>query len=296
MTVEALRGEARLELPAQTTLVRDALRSLLANRLAVAGMVLLGILIFAAVFAEQLAPYNPIAQSLYDRRQPPSREHWMGTDDLGRDVLSRVIFGSRLSLRVGVLSVGIAIVTGTLIGLIAGYAGAWVDNIVMRLMDVMLAFPSLLLAIAIVTILGPGLLNMLYAIAIVSIPIYARIARAQVLSVKEQDFILAARAIGVPGHRILFRNILPNSLTPLIVAGTLGIATAILDAAGLSFLGLGAQPPTPEWGAMLGEGRGAVVAAPHVVAFPGLAIMFSVLGFNLLGDGLRDALDPRLRL
>lgn len=296
MTLQALRGEARLELPAQTTLVRDALRRLLANRLAVAGMVLLGILIFAAIFAEQLAPYNPIAQSLYDRRQPPSREHWMGTDDLGRDVLSRVIFGSRLSLRVGVLSVGIAIVTGTLIGLIAGYAGAWVDNIVMRLMDVMLAFPSLLLAIAIVTILGPGLLNMLYAIAIVSIPIYARIARAQVLSVKEQDFILAARAIGVPGRRILFRNILPNSLTPLIVAGTLGIATAILDAAGLSFLGLGAQPPTPEWGAMLGEGRGAVVAAPHVVAFPGLAIMFSVLGFNLLGDGLRDALDPRLRL
>lgn len=296
MTAEALRGQARIALPAQTTLVRDALRRLRRNRLALVGAVLLALLVLAALLAEQLAPYDPIKQSLYERRQPPSRQHWLGTDDLGRDVLSRVIFGSRLSLRVGVLSVSMAILAGTLIGLVAGYAGGWVDNAIMRIMDVMLAFPSLLLAIAIVTILGRGLLNMLYAIAIVSVPVYARIVRAQVLAVKERDYILAARAIGVPGRLILFRNILPNTLTPLIVAGTLGVATAILDAAGLSFLGLGAQPPTPEWGAMLGEGRGAVVAAPHVVAFPGLAIMVSVLGFNLLGDGLRDALDPRLRL
>lgn len=296
MTAEALRGQARIALPAQTTLVRDALRRLRRNRLALVGAVLLALLVLAALLAEQLAPYDPIRQSLYERRQPPSRDHWLGTDDLGRDVLSRVIFGSRLSLRVGVLSVSMAVLAGTLIGLVAGYAGGWVDNAIMRIMDVMLAFPSLLLAIAIVTILGRGLVNMLYAIAIVSIPVYARIVRASVLSVKERDFILAARAIGVPGRLILFRNILPNTLTPLIVAGTLGVATAILDAAGLSFLGLGAQPPTPEWGAMLGEGRGAVVAAPHVVAFPGLAIMWSVLGFNLLGDGLRDALDPRLRL
>lgn len=296
MRAAAAEQIRRIELPAQTTLVRDALRRLARNPLAVTGGLLLGVLILAAVFAQQLAPHDPIRQSLYERRQPPSSRHWLGTDDLGRDILSRVIFGARLSLRVGVLSVSLAVATGTLIGLAAGYSGGWVDNVLMRLMDIMLAFPSLLLAIAIVSILGPGLMNMLYAIAIVSIPVYARVVRGQVLSVKEQDFILAARAVGVPGSRILFANILPNTLTPLIVAGTLGIATAILDAAGLSFLGLGAQPPTPEWGAMLGEGRGAVAAAPHIVLFPGLAIMLSVLGFNLLGDGLRDALDPRLRI
>jgi peptide/nickel transport system permease protein len=181
-------------------------------------------------------------------------------------------------------------------GAVAGFLGHWVDNLIMRLMDIMLAFPSMLLAIAIVSILGPGLMNMLYAIAIVSIPIYARIVRASVLSVKEQDYILAARCIGVPPLRMLFRNVLPNCLTSLIVQATLGIATAILNAAGLSFLGLGAQPPKAEWGAMLGRGRGSVFTAPHIVIFPGIAIMLLVLGFNLLGDGLRDALDPRLRI
>lgn len=284
------------QLPPQTTLYTDALRRLLRNRLAIAGMVILAILLICAIFAKQLAPYDPLEQELILRRQPPSAEHWMGMDEVGRDILSRVIHGARISLQIGLVSMSLAILVGALIGAIAGYKGGWVDNLVMRLMDIMLAFPSLLLAIAVVSILGPGLMNMLYAIAFVSIPIYARIVRASVLTVKEQDYVLAARAVGVPGQRILFRNVLPNCLTPLIVQGTLGIATAILDAAGLSFLGLGARPPMPEWGAMLGQGRGSVFTAPHIVLFPGLAIMMTVLGFNLLGDGLRDALDPRLRV
>ncbi len=287
---------AELQLPPQTTLYLDALRRLVRNRLAIAGMAILGLLLICAIFAEQLAPYDPLEQELLLRRQPPSAQHWMGMDEVGRDILSRVIFGARISLQIGIVSVSLAIVVGALLGAVAGYKGGWVDDLIMRLMDILLAFPSLLLAIAVVAILGPGLMNMLYAIAFVSIPVYARIVRASVLSVKAQDYVLAARAIGVPPTRILFRNVLPNCLTPLIVQGTLGIATAILDAAGLSFLGLGARPPTPEWGAMLGQGRGSVFTAPHIVIFPGLAIMLTVLGFNLLGDGLRDALDPRLRI
>ncbi len=283
-------------LPAQTTLFRDALRRLFRNKLAIIGMVILGLFVFCALFAPWIAPYDPIAQDVTKRREPPSWEHPFGLDEVGRDLLSRVIYGARVSLYVGVASVSLAIIAGTLIGAVSGYAGGWIDNLVMRIMDIMLAFPSLLLAIAIVAILGPGLLNMLYAIAFVSIPAYARIVRASVLAAKEMDYTLAARAIGCSSSRILFRHIMPNCLTPIIVQGTLGIATAILDAAGLSFLGLGAQPPTPEWGAMLGQGRGSVFTAPHVVIFPGLAIMLSVLGFNLLGDGLRDALDPRLRM
>lgn len=283
-------------IPAQTTLLRDALRRLFRNKLAILGMVLLGIFVFCALFAPWIAPYDPTAQDITRRREPPSREHPFGLDEVGRDLLSRVIYGARVSLYVGVASVSLAIIAGTLIGAISGYAGGWVDNVVMRIMDIMLAFPSLLLAIAIVAILGPGLLNMLYAIAFVSIPVYARLVRASVLAARETDYVLAARAIGCSSARILFRHIMPNCLTPIIVQGTLGIATAILDAAGLSFLGLGAQPPTPEWGAMLGQGRGSVFTAPHVVIFPGLAIMLTVLGFNLLGDGLRDALDPRLRV
>lgn len=282
--------------PAQTTLLRDALRRLFRNKLAIIGMVLLGLFVFCAIFAPWIAPYDPIAQDITRRREPPSWKHPFGLDEVGRDLLSRVIYGARVSLYVGVASVSLAIVVGTLIGAISGYAGGWIDNIIMRIMDIMLAFPSLLLAIAIVAILGPGLLNMLYAIAFVSIPAYARLVRASVLAAKETDYVLAARAIGCSSSRILFRHIMPNCLTPIIVQGTLGIATAILDAAGLSFLGLGAQPPTPEWGAMLGQGRGSVFTAPHVVIFPGLAIMLTVLGFNLLGDGLRDALDPRLRV
>jgi ABC-type dipeptide/oligopeptide/nickel transport system permease subunit len=221
-------------------------------------------------------------------------QNLMGIDRNSRDVFSRVVYGVRLSLPVGFAAVSIAIGVGTLIGLVSGYLGGWADNAIMRVMDVLMAFPSLLLAIAIVTILGPGLLNALIAIAIVSIPQYARLVRASVLSVKEQEFVTASRQLGASPFRLIFLQILPNSITPIIVQGTLGIGTAILDAAALSFLGLGAQPPVPEWGLMLSEARGDFRAFPHLMFFPGIAIMFTVLGFNLLGDGLRDALDPRL--
>jgi ABC-type dipeptide/oligopeptide/nickel transport system permease subunit len=221
-------------------------------------------------------------------------QHLMGIDSNVRDLFSRVLYGSRYSLIIGITSVSFAITVGTLLGALAGYLGGWVEDAIMRTMDVLLAFPSLLLAIAIVSVLGPGLINALLAIGIVSIPVYARVVRASVLSVKETDFVAASRALGAGMWAILFRSVLPNALTPLIVQGTLGIATAILDAAALSFLGLGAQPPTPEWGSMLGKDRNQVFTAPHLVFFPGLAIMLTVLAFNLLGDGLRDALDPRL--
>jgi ABC-type dipeptide/oligopeptide/nickel transport system permease subunit len=256
-----------------------------------------------------LAPYDPV-QVLFGieevkRRDKPcihllgcskdKPQHFMGIDGNARDEFSRVIFGSRLSLLVGIVTViMLAIPVGTILGATAGYMGGWVDNVIMRFMDVLLAFPSLLLAIAIVSVLGPGLINALIAIGIVSIPIYARVIRASVLSVKEQEYVSASRALGANAFRILFSRILPNALPPLIVQGTLGIATAILDAAALSFLGLGAQPPRPEWGTMLGTERNQVFTSPHLVFFPGLAIMITVLGFNLLGDGLRDALDPRL--
>ncbi len=281
---------------ARSSLLLDAWRRLRRDKLAIAGMLLILLFVIAAIFAPLIAPYSPIEQNLLQRRQPPSRQHWMGLDEVGRDVFSRLIFGARASLQVGLLSVSLAILVGSILGALSGYLGGWVDQAIMRVMDILLAFPGLLLAIAVVSILGPGLMNMLYAIGFVSIPVYARIMRASVLAIREQDFVMAARAVGVPEHRMLLRQILPNCLTPIIVAGTLGIATAILDAAGLSFLGLGAQPPMPEWGTMLGEGRGSVFTAPHIVLFPGLAIMLNVLGFNLLGDGLRDALDPRLRM
>ncbi len=206
-----------------------------------------------------------------------------------------MIFGSRLSLQVGLATISFAIVIGGLIGAVAAYTGGWLDNFLMRIMDVMMAFPSLLLAIAIVAVLGTGLINALLAIGIVSIPRYARLVRSTVLQVRELEYVQAARALGGSGVHVLFLRILPNAITPLIVQGTLGIAGAILDAAALSFLGLGAEPPTPEWGLMLGEERNSVFNAPHLVFFPGLAIMLTVLAFNLLGDGLRDALDPRLR-
>jgi ABC-type dipeptide/oligopeptide/nickel transport system permease subunit len=221
-------------------------------------------------------------------------QYLMGVDGNLRDQFSRVVYGARLSLMVGILTVSLAVIIGTIAGAVAGYVGGWSDNAIMRFMDVMLAFPALILAIAVVTVLGPGIINALLAISITFIPAYARVARAGVLSVKEEDFVLADRALGVGHIRILFRRIMPNALAPLIVQATLGIGTAILDAAALSFLGLGAQPPTPEWGAMLGAERNQVFTAPHLVFYPGIAIMITVLAFNLLGDGLRDALDPRL--
>lgn len=281
---------------AQSSLLLDAWHRLQRDKLAIVGMVLIAFFLIAAIFSPLLAPQSPIEQNLLQRRQPPSSSHWMGLDEVGRDIFSRIIYGSRASLQVGLLSVTLAIIVGAILGAVAGFLGGWADQIIMRLMDILLAFPGLLLAIAVVSILGPGLMNMLYAIAFVSIPVYARIMRSSVIASREQEFVVAAQAVGVPPARMLVQEILPNCLTPIIVAGTLGIATAILDAAGLSFLGLGAQPPTPEWGTMLGEGRGSVFTAPHIVLFPGIAIMLSVLGFNLLGDGLRDALDPRLRI
>lgn len=287
----------------------DVFKAFRRNRSANVGLISLLILILIAVLAPVIAPYDPtqvlIGIEDVKKRTAPcihilgcpedQPQHIMGTDGNVRDQFSRIIYGSRISLSIGFSTVGFAIVIGTLLGIVAGYVGGWTDNIIMRLMDVLLAFPALLLAIAIVSVLGPGLVNALLAIAIVSIPVYARVSRASVLSIKEQEFITASRSVGSPPKRLLFRHILPHALTPLIVQGTLGIATAILDAAALSFLGLGAQPPLPEWGSMLGAERNQVFSAPHLVFFPGLAIMFTVLSFNLLGDGLRDALDPRLR-
>jgi len=285
---------------------RESLYRLLHHRSAQVGMVILGILVICAIFAKQIAPYDPI-QVLRDvqRRESPCihlfgcpddrPEHIFGIDGNSRDLFSRVIYGSRLSLQVGLATISFAIIIGGLIGAFAGFIGGWIDDLLMRAMDILMAFPSLLLAIAIVSALGIGLINALLAIGIVSIPRFARLVRSTVISIKEQDFIIAARSIGAKQTWMLFRHIMPNSWTPLIVQGTLGIATAILDAAALSFLGLGAQPPMAEWGSMLGAERNQVFTAPHLVFFPGLAIMLTVLGFNLLGDGLRDALDPRLR-
>jgi peptide/nickel transport system permease protein len=291
------------------SLLRLTLRNILRQRSAIIGGSILLFLLLVAIFAPQIAPYDPnfvlIGHEDVKKRADPcihilgcpedQPQHILGVDGNVRDEFSRVIFGTRVSLFVGFTTVGFAIIIGTLLGSLAGFLGGWVDNLIMRIMDVLLAFPSLLLAIAIVSVLGHGLQNALLAIAIVSIPIYARVVRASVLSVKEQEYVAASRALGGNKMHILFRRILPNAVPPLIVQGTLGIGTAILDAAALSFLGLGAQPPTAEWGTMLGTERNQIFTAPHLVFYPGLAIMITVLAFNLLGDGLRDAIDPRLK-
>lgn len=290
------------------SLWRLTLRRIFRQRSAVVGMTIFAILLLVAIFAPVIAPYNPdqvlIGIENVQKRSAPcihllgcpadQPQHILGIDGNVRDEFSRIIFGTRVSLYVGISTVSFAIIVGTFLGALAGFLGGWVDNIIMRLLDVLMAFPSLLLAITIVSVLGKGLQNALLAIAIVSIPIYARVVRASVLSVKENEYVAASRALGASGFHVLVSRILPNAVSPLIVQGTLGIATAILDAAALSFLGLGAQPPTPEWGTMLGSERSQVFTAPHLVFFPGIAIMITVLAFNLLGDGLRDAIDPRL--
>ena len=275
------------------------------------GMIGLGIVLFlvaVAIFAPLISPYPPnevlIGKEDVGPREKPcvhvlgcdpeKPQHILGTDANVRDEFSRIVFGARVSLTLGIFTVTIALFTGSFLGAVAGYVGGWLDNLIMRIMDVVLGFPALLLAIAIVSVLGPGLRNALIAIAIVSIPAYARVMRAQVLSIKETDYVAASLALGASARQILLRRVVPNALTPLVVLATLGVATAILEAAGLSFLGLGAQPPLAEWGSMLANERNNVFTSPHLVFFPGLAIMITVLGFNLMGDGLRDALDPAL--
>ncbi len=273
----------------------EALRRLKRNRLAMVGLVVVILFIVCAIIAPWIAPFDPIAISLPHKLEEPSHENPLGRDELGRDVLSRVIHGARISLSIGLISVAIGVIAGVPIGAVSGYYGGKTDLIVQRLIDIMLAFPGILLALVIVATLEVGLRNVMIAVGIVSIPIYVRLVRGSVLSIKEQEYISAARALGSSDRRIIFRHILPNCLGPLIVQATLQIATAILWAAALGFLGLGAQPPTPEWGTMLSRGRDFMRVAPHLTTFPGLAIVLTILGFNLLGDGLRDALDPRLK-
>ncbi|RYL88935.1 ABC transporter permease [Sporolactobacillus sp. THM7-4] len=265
------------------------------NKPAIAGSAIIIFFILVALFAPLIAPQGINDQNINIRLQPPSAEHWFGTDDFGRDIFSRIIFGAQLSLRVGFLSVVGSIIVGTLLGVIAGYYGKAIDVLISRLFDILLAFPSILLSIAIVAILGPSLNNALVAIAIVNVPVFGRLVRSRVLTVKEEEYIMAARSIGMGNMRIIFLHILPNSFAPIIVQGTLNIATAILDAAGLGFLGMGAQAPQPEWGKMLSDSREFIQNAPWTVLFPGIAIILVVVGFNLVGDGLRDALDPRMK-
>ena len=277
---------------------RDIERRLLRHPGGVAGLLVTVCFFAGALLAPWLSPYDPLAQNLEHRLQAPSQAHLMGTDDFGRDIFSRVMYGARISLTVGFIAIGIAVTGGLVLGLVAGFytTGRWghlIDHAIMRTGDIMLAFPTVLLAIAIVTAFGPGLRNAMLAIAIIYLPRFVRIVRASVLVEKGQTYIEAGQALGVSNQRLLFRHLLPNALSPVIVQATLGLAEAIIEAAALSFLGLGATPPTPEWGAMLSEGRSYLRLAPWVTFFPGMAIFLIVVSFNLLGDGLRDAFDPR---
>lgn len=273
----------------------EGLKMFFKNRLAVVGTVIILIFVILALIAPLLFPKGVDQEVLTLKLQPPSSKFWFGTDDFGRSVLLRVCYGARISLSVGVSAVIGSVVVGTTLGILAGYYGKVVDTIISRVFDIMLAFPSILLAIAIVAVLGPSLINALIAIMTVNIPNFGRVVRSRVIGLKEEEYITAARSIGMRDSRILFRHILPNSLAPIIVQGTLAIGTAILDAAALGFLGLGAQPPNPEWGKMLADAKDYITQAPWTVLFPGLAIVLTVLGFNLMGDGLRDALDPRMK-
>jgi peptide/nickel transport system permease protein len=273
----------------------QTLRALLANKLAVIGIVILALVLTAALFGSALAPYGINQIDVANRLQPPSPDHWFGTDELGRDIFSRVLVAARVSLQVGVIAVGISLAAGVTLGLVAGYYGGRVDDVVMRLMDMLFAFPAILLAIAILAVLGPGIANAMIAIGIVYTPIFARITRASVLSVRQEVFVRAARSIGASDVRILRLHILPNVMAPIIVQTSLSLAFAILSEAALSFLGLGVQPPQPSWGRMLFDGRGFIEQAWWMGVFPGLAIFLTVLAFNIVGDASRDALDPKQR-
>jgi peptide/nickel transport system permease protein len=272
-----------------------ARRRFIQSRTGLAGALVLVIVTLAALFAAQVAPYNPTRQDFRVEHEPPSAQHLMGTDEFGRDVLSRIIWGAQASLQAGATAASIALIAGLVLGMVAAYYGGRADSLIMRSMDVVLAFPYILLAIAVVAILGPGLRNAMIAIGIVYVPHYARVVRGAVLSVRAREYVEAARALGARDGRIMWQHVLPNTLAPVIVQTTLNVGSAIIDTAGLSFLGLGTQPPTPDWGNMLSAGRSYVIDAPWIATFPGLAILVTVLAFNLMGDALRDAFDPRLR-
>jgi peptide/nickel transport system permease protein len=297
ITIDQLDAAHVLARPPRS-LWRDAWQRLIANRLARLGIALTVFFLLLAIVFPFVFPYNAkIDSDLVNQLLPPSLDHLMGTDEQGRDVMVRIALGAQASLGVGLGAVSLAVIIGTFLGLISGFAGKSMDLFIMFLMDILLAFPGLLLAIAVVALIGPGLINSMLAISVVTIPVYARIARSTVLSLKEQEFVTAARCVGASSPRILFQHVFPNSLSPILVQGTLGIATAILEIAALGFLGLGQQPPYPEWGAMLADSVKYLTSGSWwVLLFPGIAIMLTVLGFNLLGDGLRDALDPRLRI
>ncbi|WP_442598381.1 ABC transporter permease [Neobacillus sp. D3-1R] len=297
---ELAKNSAELNLPnvKEEELVppwKEAWLSFTKNRLALAGLVIVVFFIVVAIFAPVIAPSSFDEQNLVERFKSPSSEHYFGTDDFGRDIFSRVVYGARISLWVGFFSVLGSVIFGTMLGIIAGYYGRWIDSIISRVFDIMLAFPSILLAIAVVAILGPSLRNALIAIAVINIPNFGRLVRSKVLSVKQEEYIMAARAVGMKDSRILLRHILPNSISPVIVQATLAIATAIIEAAALGFLGMGASAPTPEWGKMLADSKNYIMQAPWTLFFPGVAIMLTVLGFNLMGDGLRDVLDPKMK-
>jgi peptide/nickel transport system permease protein len=287
---------------AERTLPAVRQRSFLVTRapilrepLNVLALTVIALFALGALLAPLIAPYDPLAQDLATRLDPPSSAHWLGTDQLGRDILSRLLYGSRISLVIGVVVVGLAGIFGTLVGLLAGYAGGLADEAMMRLTEVFLAFPPLILAMAIAGALGPSLTNAIIAIAAVTWAVYARLARGQVLSLRQREYVEAARSIGASRTRIMLRHLLPNAVAPLLIQASFDMGSAIISAAGLSFIGFGAQPPTPEWGVMISEGRNFISTQPWLSLFPGLSILFAVGAFNLLGDGLRDVLDPRLR-
>ncbi|WP_246309695.1 nickel transporter permease [Paenibacillus alginolyticus] len=266
------------------------------NKRALVGLWMTVIFVIVALLARWIAPYDPIVQNMQVMLETPSWSHPFGTDEFGRDILSRIIYGAQISLMIGIVGVLISVIIGVTLGTLSGYFGGKADMLIMRIMDIFMAFPSFLLALAIVSVLGPGMSNVMIAIGIFSVPTFARISRSAVISVKNKEFIEAAKAMGGTHAFIIVKHVIPNSIAPIIVLSSLRIATAILTASGLSFLGMGAQPPTPEWGAMLSTGREYLRTAPHVSTIPGLAIMFMVLSFNMLGDGLRDALDPKMKL
>lgn len=289
--------ERTVETQKKRSMALEIWRRLRKNKMAMLGLVILVMLALTAIFADVIADYDTkvIAQDIKNRLQGPSMEHWCGTDEFGRDIFARLVHGSRVSLVVGLISVSISLLMGGALGAIAGYYGGKVDNVIMRIMDIFLAVPSILLAMTIVAALGTSLINVMLAIGVSGIPGYARIVRASVMSIKDQEFVEASRAIGAKTPTTIFREILPNCLAPIIVQATLSVAGAILSTASLSFIGLGVQPPSPEWGAMLSGGRNYLRDALHLTLFPGLAIVITILALNLLGDGLRDALDPRLK-